>query len=114
MEAYRQNKGIYRQYKQEKPRKQKVFYENHSDRIDSFEAAASYLKEHSEDGVTASVKAWQTEFSQLTRETERFYSDMKRLQAEAVQMDMIRHTVERALDIGGQKKERFKKYRLEH
>ena len=114
VESYQLNKDIYRQYRQEKPRKQKAFYENHSTQIDCFEAAVNYLKEHSEGGIPASLKAWKTEFSQLTRETDRLYSDMKRLRTEAIQVDMIRHTVERALEAGSQEKSRFMENKLEH
>lgn len=96
-EAYRQYQPIYRQYQREKPRKQAAFWERHSAELSSYQAAEKYLTEQKAAGVPLSVKAWKAEAAQLTHEKDRLYADMRQLRAEAVQVDMLRRSIERAL-----------------
>lgn len=96
-EAYQKYQPIYKQYQREKPRKQVAFLDYHSVEIANYEQAEKYLTQLKAAGVPISVKLWKGEAARLTADKDWLYADMRQLRAEAAQVDMIRHSLERAL-----------------
>ena len=73
---------IYRQYQEQKPKKQAVFAEKHHTEIALFESAERYLKGVMNGKTTLPIKAWRSEHAKLTVEQKRLNQDYTSLKDE--------------------------------
>ncbi len=71
VDTYMQYRGIYRTYKQQKPKTQEVFADTHRMEITLYEAAERYLKGVMNGKTDLPVKAWKAERDKLAADKKR-------------------------------------------
>jgi tRNA G18 (ribose-2'-O)-methylase SpoU len=88
-------KAIYKQYKQQKPKKQEAFREAHRREITLYEVAERYLDKHMNGHVFSAktLKAWKLEKSTLTAERDGVYREYVALREEMKLVETIKRNV---------------------
>lgn len=92
-EKFFQYRDIYRQYKQQKPKKQETFYEAHRMELTHYEAAVHYLNEVMNGKTGIPVKAWKAEQERLTAEREQLSRRYSTLKDEVKEIEQIHRNV---------------------
>ena len=90
--SFKENRGIYQQYKAQKPRKQAAFYNAHSAEIILCESAGKYLKAHLNGRTKIPISAWKSEHEKLTAEKKNLYHEYSRQKDEVHQIEIIQKT----------------------
>ena len=91
---YLQFRGLYRTYKQEKPKHQEAFAEAHRREITLFEAADRYLKGAMNGKTGLPIKAWKAEHSKLTTEKNKLNQAYAALKNEVWEVEKIKRGVD--------------------
>ena len=92
-DMYMEHRAIYRQYQEQKPKKQAAFAEKHHAQTTLFEAAERYLKGVMNGRTSLPIKAWKAERVELTAEKSRLNQDYASLKAEVHEVEQIRRSV---------------------
>ena len=92
-EKYFQCRSIYRQYKQQKPKKQEAFYESHRMKLTHYEAAERYLNAVMNGKTGIPLKAWKTERDKLNGEKKELTRQYYALKDEVKEVEQIRRNV---------------------
>ena len=92
-EKYMQYRDVYRQYKQQKPKKQEGFYEDHRMELTHYEAAARYLNGVMNGRTTLPTKAWKAEHDKLKAERHQLSHRYDKLKGEVKEVEQIRRNV---------------------
>jgi len=94
---YFQHRDIYRQYRQQKPKKQAAFYEANRTGLALYEAAQQYLKPVLNGRTAIPTAAWKKEYAQCAAEKQALYAEYTRLKEEVKDAEVIRRCVENVL-----------------
>jgi len=92
-DIYLQSKSLYRQYQQQKPKKQAAFSEKHHAKISLFESAERYLKGVMNGKTTLPIKAWRSERDKLAAEKNRLTKEYTLLKEEIRAIEQIKQSV---------------------
>ena len=92
-ERYLQYRDIYRQYKQQKPKKQEAFYEAHRMELTHYEAAERYLTGVMNGKTTLPIKAWKAERDKLKAERQQLSRRYSTLKDAVKEVEQIRKSV---------------------
>ena len=95
-EYYREFRGIYKQYQQQKPKYQEAFRETHRREITLYEAAERYLKPVL-NGHPLNLKKWREQFAAKTAEKDALYREYNKLKTEAKNVETIQRSVKEIL-----------------
>lgn len=79
-EKYFRYRNVYKQYKQQKPKKQEAFYEAHRMEMTHYEAAARYLDGVMNGRTTLPTKAWKAERQQLSHRYDKLKNEVKEVE----------------------------------
>lgn len=92
-EKYFQYRNVYKQYKQQKPKKQEAFYESHRMELTHYEAAERYLNAVLNGKTSVPIKAWKTERDKLNAEKQQLSRRYYTLKDEVKEVEQIRRNV---------------------
>jgi len=92
-DMYMEHKAVYRQYQEQKPKKQAAFAEKHREAITLFESADRYLKGVMNGRTSLPIKAWKAERAKLTTTKNRLSQDYALLKDEIGEVEQIRRSV---------------------
>ena len=92
-EKYMQYREVYRQYKQQKPKKQEAFYEARRMELTHYEAAERYLKGVMNGKTAIPTKAWKAERDKLQAERQQLSRRYAALKDEVKEVEQIRKSV---------------------
>ncbi len=92
-EDYLQFREINRQYRQQKPKLQKDFYNAHHKEMTLFEAADRYLKGVMNGRTTLPTKAWRAERDKLTADKKQLDGEYRALENDIAKFEKIRKNV---------------------
>ncbi len=92
-EKYFQYRDIFRQYKQQKPKKQEAFYESHRMELTHYEAAERYLNAVMNGKTGIPLKAWKAERDKLNGEKKELTRQYYALKDEVKEVEQIRRNV---------------------
>jgi len=90
---YMQHKAVYRQYQEQKPKKQAAFAEKHHAEISLFESAERYLKGVMNGKITLPIKVWRAERDALNADKTKLYQKYTSLKDEVHEVEQIRRSV---------------------
>ncbi len=79
-EMYLRRRDIYKQYRQQKPRKQEAFYEAHRTDLTHYEAAERYLHGVMNGKTALPIKAWKAERDKLSRQYAALKDEVKEVE----------------------------------
>lgn len=112
-EKYFQYRDIYRQYKQQKPKKQEAFYESHRMELTHYEAAERYLNAVMNGKTGIPLKAWKTERDKLNGEKKQLTGQYYALKDEVKEVEQIRRNVYSILREENGRKQPTRKHEIE-
>ena len=90
---YLQFRDIYREYKQQKPKKQEAFRNEHHREITLYENAEGYLRRIMNGNNTLSIKDWKAERDKLTIARNKLNREYVTLKDEVKEVEQIRYNV---------------------
>jgi len=96
-EIYKQNKALYMEYQQIKPRKQAAFYEANRAELMLFEAAERHLKDCAISSSNTPLKPWKEERAELVAEYNKMYAEYAVLKEQVLDVENVRMTVEQII-----------------
>ena len=91
---YKKHKSIYEKYKALKPKKRDAFYDKHSERIQLYKDAKSYLDGVMNGRTTVPIKSWQAEYEKLTADKFSLCEDFYQLKDETRYVELLRKSTE--------------------
>ena len=92
-EKYFQYRDIFKEYKQQKPKKQEAFYESHRMELTHYEAAERYLNAVVNGKTSIPLKAWKAEREKLNGEKKQLTRQYYVLKDEVKEVEQIRRNV---------------------
>ena len=96
--AYIKTHDTYAQYKKQPPRKQKKFYEQHRDEIDTCLTAKKYFNSLGMEKLP-SMQSLRQEYAELLEKKRKLYPEMKSARAEMIDLMTAKNNVDRILGL---------------
>lgn len=90
-------RSVYRKYRQQKPKKQEVFYEEHRMELTHYETAERYPKDVMNSKTPLPTKAWEEERDRLNAERLKLSYQYSTLKDEMKEVEQIRKNIYRIM-----------------
>ena len=105
---YKQYKAVYEKYKALAPKKRDAFYEKHSNEIQFYRDAKSYLDEIMNGNKTIPIKEWQAEQKKLTFDKYMLCENFYRLKDEVHYVEVLQKSTENLIQESEQEQTKTK------